>query len=277
MRLVLLTVIWLLQAGVLYAQKSFSFAFLPDLHLQHDTGILTHFEKVAGRINKLHPDFVLAGGDMIYTAKNVDDKKAAELFDLMDSEFRLFRMPVYLVMGNHENVGITGESGIDHTNPMWGKRMYEKRYKDRYYSFLFRGWKFIVLDGIRILEEKRDYTQGMDSVQIAWLKKELDATDLKTPLVVSVHTPFINPHAMTDFRSKALSEDSEEILNLCKEHNLKMVLQGHNHIYMNLYINGIYYISGGSTLYGTDYYNYGFPLIKVHDEEVDIRFIPTRN
>jgi 3',5'-cyclic AMP phosphodiesterase CpdA len=239
--------------------------------------IIANFERVAGKINKLHPDFVLAGGDMIYTAKNVDDKKAAALFDLMDKEFRLFRMPVYMVMGNHENVGITGESGIDQTNPMWGKQMYEKRYNDRYYSFVFRGWKFIVLDGIRILEERRNYTQGIDSLQIDWLQKELEQTQKKTPVIVAIHTPFINPHAMTDFRSKALSEDSQAILNLFKDHNLKMVLQGHNHIYMNMYINGIYYISGGSTSYGTDLYDYGFPLIKVHDREVHIKFVPTRD
>jgi 3',5'-cyclic-AMP phosphodiesterase len=277
MKVVLFSVILFIQSGVLYAQKSFSFVFLPDVHLQHDSVIIANFERVAGKINKLHPDFVIAGGDMIYTAKNVDDKKAAALFDLMDKEFRLFRMPVYMVMGNHENVGITGETGMDKTNPMWGKQMYEKRYRKRYYSFLHQGWKFIILDGIKILEKKKDYTDGVDSIQIEWLKKELDQTDKRIPLAVSIHTPFINPDAMTDPRSQALSEDSRAILNLFKDHNLKMVLQGHNHIYMNLYINGIYYISGGSTLNGTDFYDYGFPLFKVHNGEVSFKFVPTRD
>ncbi len=57
-------------------------------------------------------------------------RRLTSLFDLMDREFKMLKMPVYLTMGNHENVGITAESGIDKTNPMWGKKMYESRYRN---------------------------------------------------------------------------------------------------------------------------------------------------
>jgi len=155
MRRKLLSLLLLIQVAILFGQDDFTFAFLPDLHLRPDSAVLEKFHRLSAGLNTLQPDFVLTGGDMIYTAKNVDDNKATALFDLMDREFEQLEMPLYLTMGNHETVGITGESGIDSSNPMWGKRMYEKRYNSCYYSFSYEGWKFFVLDGIKILEKER--------------------------------------------------------------------------------------------------------------------------
>ncbi len=248
---------------ILSAQKNFSFIFLPDLHLNPDTEVLTNFNSVSKQVNRMRPDFVITGGDMIYTAKSVDDKKASVLFDLMDEQLEKFNMPVYLTMGNHETVGITSESGIDSSNPMWGKKMFEERYNKRYYSFNYEGWKFFVLDGIRIREKEKDYTSGIDEDQIKWIENELLSTGKDTPLIIAIHTPLINPHAMTDSGSDALSVSSDKVLDLFENHNLKIVLQGHNHIYMNLYINGKHYISGGSTAYGTNPDNNGFVMVRV--------------
>jgi len=273
----LLSLLLFIQVVILFGQQDFSFAFLPDLHLRPDSAVLASFERLSTKLNALHPDFVLTGGDMIYTAKSVDDKKATVLFDVMDKEFELLNMPVYFTMGNHETVGITEESGIDKSNPMWGKRMYEKRYTGRYYSFTKEGWKFFILDGIKILEKEKNYTYGVDSLQIEWMKDELIKTPKETPIIISIHTPIINPRAMRDSNSKALSSNAEAVLNLFKDHNLRMVLQGHNHIYMNLYIHGIHYISGGSTMYGTSQTENGFILVKVINGTENIEFIPSFN
>jgi len=260
---------------ILSAQKNFSFIFLPDLHLNPDTEVLTNFTSVSKQVNRLRPDFVITGGDMIYTAKSVDDKKASVLYDLMDEQLEKFRMPVYLTMGNHETVGITSESGIDSSNPMWGKKMFEERYNKRYYSLNYEGWKIFVLDGIRIREKEKDYTSGIDEEQIKWIENELMSTGKETPIVIVIHTPLINPHAITDSGSDVLSVNSERVLGLFENNNLKIVLQGHNHIYMNLYINGKHYISGGSTAYGTDTGNNGFVMIRVRRGHEKTSFIST--
>lgn len=283
MKKLTLSIVIIFNLTILSAQNNFSFIFLPDLHLSPDTEVLTNFNSVSKQVNRLRPDFVITGGDMIYTAKSVDDKKASVLFDLMDEQLEKFRMPVYLTMGNHETVGITAESGIDSSNPMWGKRMFEERYNRRYYSFNHEGWKFFVLDGIRIREKEKDYTSGIDDEQIKWIENELLSTGKETPLIITIHTPFINPHAITDSGSDALSVSSEKVLDLFENHNLKIVLQGHNHIYMNLYINGIHYLSGGSTAYGTETYNNGFVRVRVRKGSEKISFestlfkLPARN
>ncbi len=275
MRRIKICAILFFQLTFLFAQKNFSFVYLPDIHLQPDSAVLAGFEHITEQVNRLHPDFVLTGGDMIFTAKSVNDKKAEILFDLMDREFKKFKMPVYLTMGNHENVGITAESGIDSTNAMWGKKMFESRYTKRYYTFKYNGWKFFILDGIKILEREKNYTQGVDSVQMEWIRRELVSTDKSVPVVISIHTPLINPHAIASSDSQALSANSAAILNLFRDYNLKMVLEGHTHLFMDLFFKGVSYISGGSTSYGTDPGDNGFLLVKIRNGVDHREFIKT--
>jgi UDP-2,3-diacylglucosamine pyrophosphatase LpxH len=213
---------------------------------------------------------------MIYTAKNVDENKAKVLFDFMESKIHEFKMPVYYTMGNHEIVGVLAESGMDPSHPLWGKGMYEKLYGNRYRTFTHSGWKFFLLDGIQILEKERNYTQGVDSVQIEWLKNELLLTDINTPVIVAIHTPLLNPHAINNSQTQLLTGNSETVLNLFKDHNLKIVLEGHTHLYMNLFFDGIHYISGGSTSYSSNLNgNDGFTIVRIKNNTGDIQFIST--
>lgn len=269
----LLLILLFAQAVGLHAQ-SFSFVYLPDIHLRPDSTVTAGFEKMVSVVNKLHPDFVLTGGDMIYTAKTVNGQKAALLFDYMDKEFERFRMPVYLTMGNHENVGITKESGIDKTDPDWGKQMFERRYNKRYYSFTSNGWKFFVLDGIKIREQEKDYTQGIDAEQINWIRHELESTDTKMPLVISMHTPFVNPEDVLSTDSGPVPAVCDSVLKLFGRHNLKFILEGHTHLYMSLYYEGKYILSGGSSEIHTDEHNHGFFFIKVNKKGEFVKFVP---
>lgn len=271
----LFLLILIVQISFLSGQHKFSFVYLPDIHLEPDSAVENNFDRIIKMVNKLKPDFVITGGDMIYTAKNVDDKKAEKLFGLMDNKLAKFKMPVYYTMGNHEVVGILPNSGIDDSHPKWGKRLYEQRYGKRFKTFSDFGWKFFLLDGIKILKKEMNYGLGIDSVQIEWIKNELKMTDKNVPIVISVHSPLISPIAMTSSESPALSENAKKVLDLFEEYNLKIVLQGHNHTYMNLYISGIHYISGGSTLPRTNQFNEGFLQVKVKNNVEDIKFIQT--
>ena len=275
MKRALFLLVLFVQFGLTSAQKKFSFIYLPDIHLEPDSAILANFERIVKKVNKLDPDFVITGGDMIYTAKNTNDKNAERLFDLMDEKFKTFKMPVHLTMGNHEVVGILPNSGIDNSHPKWGKRLYQKRYGNRYQSFTKYGYKFFLLDGITILQEKMNYGLGVDSVQIEWIKNELSETDKSFPIVISIHSPIISPRAMSNANTSALTENAKSVLDLFKYHNLKMVLQGHNHTFMNLEIGGIHFICGGSTLQRSSGFDEGFIRVKVKKKKEEIEFIQT--
>lgn len=276
MKRAILYLFFTFQLVLLSGQGNFSFVFLPDIHLNSDSVTAANFDRLVVQINLLHPDFVITGGDMIYTAKNLDDKRAKTLFDFMQTKFRKFQMPVHYTIGNHEIVGVLAESGMNVTDPLFGKKIYENLFGNRFTAFTHDGWKFFLLDGIKILEKERNYTQGVDSLQIEWIKHELLSTDRNTPVVIVIHTPLINPHAITDSRSTLLSSNSEEVLNLFRGYNLKIVLEGHTHLYMNLFYDGIHYISGGSTSWAPDLKNNdGFILVNVRNNLEDIQFIPT--
>lgn len=277
MKKVTLFLFLILQVGIVFGQNDFSFVFLPDIHLNTDSNTEANFDRLVVQINNLRPDFIITGGDMIYTAKNLDEKKANILFDFMKTKFRNLDMPVYYTMGNHEIVGVLAESDMEISHPEWGKGLYEKLYGKRYHSFMHSDWKFFLLDGIKILEKERNYTQGVDSVQMDWIKKELQITDKTTPIVIVIHTPLINPHAINNFRDQLLTQNSADVLNQFKDYNLKIVLEGHTHLYMNLLFEGIHYISGGSTSQASDLNKYsdGFILVKIKNDIEDIQFIST--
>lgn len=277
MRKVLVIFILILEVGLISGQNKFSFIFLPDIHLEPDSAVLENFNRIVKKVNKIKPDFIITGGDMIYTAKNVDDKKAEVLFNLMDEKFMDFKMPLYYTMGNHELVGIMPNSGIEKSHPKWGKRLYQQRYGARYKSFTKSGWNFFLLDGIKILEKEMNYGLGVDSTQMDWIKDELGKTDKLTPIIISIHSPLVSPKAITNVNIPAVTENAGAVLDLFEEYNLKMVLQGHNHTYMNLNIGGVHYISGGSTLERSNQYNEGFLLVNVKKKSVKLKFISTTN
>jgi len=277
MKKIIFLLVFILNASLFFGQNNFSFVFMTDSHLQPDSTVERFFDAAARKINALNPDFIITGGDMIYTAKNGNEKKAKMLFDFMDEKYGNFKMPVYYTMGNHEVVGILPESGIDSSNPAWGKRLYEKRYNPRYYSFEKFKWKFFILDGIKILEKKMTYTIGVDSIQIKWIKEELLSTDKEIPLVISIHTPLVSPKALTNPKTQIISKNAKTVLSLFEKHNLKIVLQGHNHVYMNLFYNGTYYISGGTTFPKASDINRGFVLVNVKNNIENIEFINTGN
>ena len=56
--------------------------------------------------------------------------------------------------------------------------MFRRRLGDgaTYTSFDHKGWHFIILDGIGFTPERRYYGH-IDSLQLEWLKQELDAID----------------------------------------------------------------------------------------------------
>lgn len=96
---------------------------------------------------------------------------------------------IYIYGTNIIQKEISHEKGIE-DNPEFGKKMFEKKLGNRYYSFDHKGWHFIVLDDI-YRGEGGSYIGYIDDKQIDWLKQDLEKTDKKTPVVLSVHIPFI--------------------------------------------------------------------------------------
>lgn len=231
--------------------ESFSVAFMTDIHLQPERNAVPGFIKALDTVNILKPDFIITGGDLIMDALGQTYGRADSLYILYQETVKMAEVPVYNTMGNHEIYGIYSRAGADPAHPEYGEKMYEKRIGPLYYSFMHKGWKFMVLNSVE--DTKRNKYVGLiDTVQIAWIAAELENTDRETPIVISTHIPFISvmtqryDGSTVPNDSSLVVYNSSPVLDLFREHNLKLVLQGHLHILEDIYYEGVHYITGGA-------------------------------
>lgn len=233
------------------SKNEFSIVFMTDIHLQPELNAVEGFRKAMDTINKIQPDFVFTGGDLIMDALAQNQLRADSLYDLYNSEIKRLNSPVYNTLGNHELFGVYKESGIDTTHELYAHKMYERRIGKSFYSFNHKGWKFIVLNAVSLTPE-RNYTGNVSQSQIKWLREELFNTSSKMPVVLVLHIPLLT--SLTQFNQGAMAANSEglvvnnsrEIIELFKGYNLKLVLQGHLHVLEDNYIKNIHFVTGGA-------------------------------
>jgi 3',5'-cyclic AMP phosphodiesterase CpdA len=266
-------------------QGSFTFVFMTDIHLTPERNGVQGFKKAIQTINDLKPDFVITGGDLIMDALGQRYSRADSLYNLYKETVSDLKMKVYNTMGNHEIFGIYNRDGIDSLNPEYGEKMFEKRLGKSYYSFNYKGWKFIILNSVEDTK-KYKYIGKIDKPQIEWIKEELQKTDTLTPIVISTHIPFLSAYTQKYLGTTVAADSSmiivngNEVLNLFKQHNLKFVLQGHLHMVEDIYIDNIHFITGGavcgafSPWTGSNHGDEeGFMLISVKDKEYAWKYI----
>ncbi len=234
-------------------QEPFTFVFITDIHIQPERNAVEGFRKAIDEINKINPDFVITGGDLIYDALAVSYERADSLYNLYNETIRLINAPVYNTIGNHEIFGWYEKSGVSRDHPEFGKKMYENRIGKTYFSFEHKGVKFFILDSIEEIPEGGKYYGYINDEQIEWLKSELYDTDKATPLVISTHIPFITTFSQIKAGSQKenerglVVENSKEVLDLFSSYNLKLVLHGHLHYFEDLNIqNKTRFITAGA-------------------------------
>lgn len=266
------------------APETFSFAFLTDIHVQPELRATEGFRQAITKVNALQPDFVITGGDLIMDALGVSYGRADSLYNLYNQVSGEFDMPVYNTVGNHEVFGVYKSSGIDTLHPEYNKKMYENRIGDRYYSFDHKGWHFIVLDAVGVKPE-RQYYGYIDEQQVEWLKSDLNQLSKETPIVLSVHIPFIT--SMTQLTQGSMAANGEgiiitnarDVLLLLYEYNLKLVLQGHLHFLEDIYVGGkTHFITGGAVSAAwwkgpRGIMEEGFVMIHVKDDDLNWEYI----
>ncbi len=265
--------------------EGFSFAFLTDIHLQPESSAVEGFQKAIDTLNILSPDFVITGGDLVMDVLNQTYGRADSLYNLYQKVSEGFDMPVYNTVGNHEVYGWhRDEHGIE-DHPEFGKQMFESRLGERYYSFDHKGWHFIILDAVA-RHPSGYYIGKIDEEQVEWLKDDLQKLDKDTPIGMSVHIPFITSTTQLAQGSMAASGESsvitnsQEVLQLFFDYNLKLVLQGHLHFLEDIYVgNQVHFITAGAVS-GRWWGNKpdstpeeGFLLVRVTGDELDWEYV----
>lgn len=267
----------------------FTFAFLTDIHLQPELKAVEGFQMAIDTINLINPDFVLTGGDLIMDALNQTYGRSDSLYNLYIQEVGALNMPVYNTIGNHDIFGWRRDDDDILNHVEYGKKMYENRLGNRYYSFDHKGWHFIVLDALGRPDEadsKNSYIGKVDDVQIEWLILDLQKLDKKTPIAISVHIPFITSKTQLSKGSLASNNESgvitnsREVLNLLRDYNLRLVLQGHLHFLEDIYVHEkVHFITAGAVCgkwwenKPNEILEEGFLLVRVNGEEIEWDYV----
>jgi 3',5'-cyclic AMP phosphodiesterase CpdA len=260
------------------SENAFTFAFLTDIHVQPERYAEAGFQQAIDSVNELKPEFVITGGDMIMDALGTSYGRADSLYNIYTTMMKGFEMPVYNTIGNHEIFGWYERSGVDSTHNEYGKKMFENHLGARYRVFEHKGWKVFILDAIE-KNGKGGYKGEINPTQMHWLEIKLRETPKDMPIIVSVHIPFITTGTQMLEGPTAASADNivitngKEVLELFEGHNLKLVLQGHLHIYEYMYAMGTTFITGGAVSgawWKGDYYGTeeGFLLVHVDDGDL---------
>lgn len=264
-------------------EDSFSFVFMTDIHLQPELGATTAFQKAIDTANKLNADFVMTGGDLVFDVLR-GPARGDSLFQLYKRMITGFNMPVHNAIGNHELFGIYEESKIGPSHPDYKYGMFERYIGKTYYSFDHKGWHFIALNSIE--ERNKRYIGNVSEEQITWLKDDLAKIAPETPIVVITHIPLVSVQQQIYPKDGPVTVPNEnwvanrnEVLEVFKDHNLKLVLQGHLHWLEDINVGGkTRFITGGAVAgrpswKGTRTGEEGFMLIKIKGEDISWDYI----
>jgi Icc protein len=263
--------------------ESFTFAFLTDIHLQPERQAREGFRQAIAHVNHQKPDFSLTGGDLIMDALGVSYERADSLYRIYQDEIRLFQHPVYHTMGNHEIYGIYKESQAKPLHPEFGEKMFENRLGSSYYSFIHKGWKFMVLNSVEATPDQ-GYIGWIDSVQMNWIRGELKSTPTTMPIVLSTHIPMLSVYNQIYYASTKANDSSlvvangKDVLDLFGKHNLKLVLQGHLHTIEHINVNGTHFLTGGAVSGAwwtgpNKGFEEGYILIRAQDGDIDWEYM----
>jgi hypothetical protein len=164
-----------------------TFVHASDTHISDAS--LTRTQRLRALVDSIGPAFVLVTGDLVRDALRVGEREAASYYELFASEAARFGRPLWTVPGNHEIFGIERDkSGVSADHPLYGRAMYRRYRGPDYYSFNAGGVHFVGLNTVDIDDTR--YYGHVDSLQLAWLSRDLAAIPATMPVITFNHIPF---------------------------------------------------------------------------------------
>jgi calcineurin-like phosphoesterase family protein len=224
--------------------RSFRFIHASDTHI--DTAHVDRVRRFRALADSIGPALTLLAGDLIYDAASQREPRARGFFEMFLSEMKSFRTPYWTVPGNHDHFGIIkSRSRVPETHPLYNRGMYRHYLGPEYYSFNYGGVHFIGLDTVQ--PDDSAYYGGVDSLQLAWLTRDVSALPASTPIVMFSHIPLTSGvEAMTGYIDMALvssvahlktgpafrhtGANTLAVLEVFKGRPLPLILGGHTHV-----------------------------------------------
>lgn len=169
--------------------RELTFVHASDTHISPASAPRT--QRLRALVDSIRPDLLLITGDLVRDALRVPEAEATSYYDLFMRERAAFHTPVFTVPGNHENFGIERDtSHVSASHPLYGRGMYHHYLGPDYYSFTRGGVHFVGLNTVDIDDQR--YYGHVDSLQLAWLERDLALVPATMPVVTFDHIPFFS-------------------------------------------------------------------------------------
>jgi len=245
-------------------KTAFNFAYLSDSHLYVEAKndrFARALMRAVEDINRLspQPDFVLYGGDLAQLGR--PEELAAGMQILKD-----LKAPLKMMVGEHDWYYDMGEKWRD----LFGQPTY---------SFDHKGAHFVVLNSVIEKDfwternmspaERMGTVAGLDNgaqnpftvgvEQIAWLAKDLEKIDKKTPIVVFSHSPLYKIYKKWNF----WTDDAEAVQGVLKKFKNVTVIHGHTHQMLTNRIGNMNFHGMLSTAWPWPYAPEGMPELTI--------------
>ena len=171
------------------APRTFSFVHASDPHIAPNN--VERTRRFRQLVDSMRPDFTIVTGDLIYDAMSQQEARARSYFELFDAETRGFSKPLWTVPGNHDHFGIIpSRSHVAETHPLYDRAMYRLYRGPDYYSFTYGGVHFVGLN--TLMTDDSAYYGRVDSLQLAWLRRDLATVSPSVPIVTFNHIPMVS-------------------------------------------------------------------------------------
>ena len=225
------------------ATTELTFIHASDTHISPAS--LPRTQRLRTLVDSIGPGLLIISGDLVRDALRVSEAEATGYYELFMKERNAFREPVFTTPGNHEIFGIERDtSHVPMTHPLYGRKMYHKFLGPDYYSFTRGGVHFVALNTVDIDDQR--YYGHVDSLQLAWLERDLALVPPAMPVVTFNHIPFFTTFEMlngyndrppapslitvngkTAYRHTV--SNAGEVLAVLRKHRHVLALGGHMH------------------------------------------------
>jgi hypothetical protein len=171
------------------APRTFTFVHASDTHIAPAN--VDRTRRLRQLVDSVRPDFTIVTGDLIFDAMSQQEPRARSFFELFEAETRGFAKPMWTAPGNHDHFGIIpSRSHVPETHPLYDRGMYRQYRGPDYYSFTYGGVHFVALN--TLMRDDSAYYGRVDSLQLAWLRRDLATIAPGVPVVTFNHIPMVS-------------------------------------------------------------------------------------
>ena len=194
-------------------------------------------------INLMRPDMVLISGDLVFGQNYIREYPA--LIEIL----RMFRVPVFCAMGNHDGYAGPVVDGYD----MWTQYI-----APLYYSFDYGDMKFIVINSYDWPREDRMSVGFAVAVwggqvrqeQMNWIRSELESSAGRPVYMVAHHNPLWRQDSKYGTDQNWNGEGGEELISMIGDFGVRAYFAGHVHFDDVTYAEGCAFITSTTAASG---------------------------